>query len=308
MSKIPVFATVSRAYGFLLGDFGTIARLAWAPLLVGSGLSYVFGGQAIDASIAGHTDPAVAMQQMPQQFLIGIISFVAGIIATVALLRVVIFGDRKPGLPAYLWLGAAELRLILVTILLLIAFIAAMFGIALVFGVFAAIAAAVPALALLLPIAALALLVVSIWVPLRLSLIGPVVVGENNLGVERSWALTKGNALRMLGVLLLTYLPYVIVSWLILIAILGSDFPAFPAFPNFADPDIAKSEAAMKTASEAFQAAMTTWQLDFTKAMRVHWLEINVLGFIGNLVSTALWTGATGTAYTTLVPERQVFA
>jgi hypothetical protein len=307
MSKIPVIGTVSRAYGFLLGEFGTIIRLAWAPLLVGSGLSYLFGGQAIDASIAGQSDPAAALQQAPQQFLIGVVSFVAGVMAMVALLRVVIFGDRKPGLFVYLWLGGAELRLILVTILLVIAFIAAMLGVGLAFGILAAIAAAAAPLALLLPIAALAILIAAIWVPLRLSLIGPVVVGENNLGVERSWALTKGNALRMLGVLLLTYLPYVIVSWIVLIAILGSDFPALPAFPNFADPELAKSEAAMKTASEAFQAAMTKWQVDFTKALRANWLEINILGFVGNLVSTSLWAGAAGTAYTTLVPERQAF-
>lgn len=307
MSKIPVIGTVSRAYGFLLGEIGTIVRLAWAPLLVGSGLSYLYGGQAMDASIAGQNDPAAAMAQMPQQFIIGLVSFVTGVMATVALLRVVIVGDRKPGLFVYLWLGGSELRLILVSILLVIAFIAAMIGVGLVFALIGVMAAAVPALSFLLAVAVLAVFIAAIYVPLRLSLVGPVVVGENNLGVERSWALMKGNALRMLGVLVLTFLPYMIVSWLILAAIIGSDFPALPAFPNFADPELAKSEAAMKTAVQAFEASMTAWQLEFIKALRIHWLEVNILGFVGNLVSTALWAGAVGTAYTTLAPERQTF-
>ena len=87
MNKVPVLATVSRAYGFLLGDFGTIFRLAWAPLLIGAGLSFAFGAQAIDAAIQSKGDPTVQMQYAPMQFLIGVAAFVGAVMATVALLR-----------------------------------------------------------------------------------------------------------------------------------------------------------------------------------------------------------------------------
>lgn len=304
MNKVPVVATVSRAYGFLLGEIGTILRLVWAPLLIGAGLSYLYGGQALDASIAGRDDPSAAFAQAPQQFLIAIVAFVTSIMASVALLRVVVFGDRKPGLFVYLWLGAAELKLILVSVLLLIAFIAAMFGVGLVFALLGVLAAAVPVLSVVLMAAIAALIFAAIWVPLRLSLIAPVVVAENNLGVERSWALTKGSALRLLFVFLLTFLPYFLVAWIALTAVLGADFPAMPPFPAFTDPELAKNEAAMKEAAEAFQKAWLAWEVAFAQALKAHWTEVSVLGFIGNVVTTALWAGVTGTAYTTVAGER----
>jgi hypothetical protein len=305
MSKIPILGTVSRAYGFLLGEIGTIVRLTWAPLLLGAGLSYLYGGEVLDAAIAAGNDPSQALAQAPAQFVIGIVAFVTGVIATVALLRVMVFGDRKPGLFVYLWLGGAELRLILVTALLVVAFIAALIGAGLVFALLAALTAAMPVFSVVLMLGLGALIVAAIWVPLRLSLIAPVVVAENSLGVERSWELTKGNALRLLAVLLLTFVPYALVSWLAFTAILGADFPAFPALPDVAGAEPAKSEAAMKAAAEAFQKVMEQWQNDFAKAMRAHWPEVSVLAFVGNLVSTALWAGVTGSAYAAVAGERR---
>jgi hypothetical protein len=293
MSKIPVLATVSRAYGFLLGDLATIVRLAWAPLLVGSGLSYVYGPQLMDGAIAAKDNPDALAALAPMQLLIGIASFVTGIMATVALLRVVIFGDRKPGLFVYLWFGGAELRIVVVTILLGVALIAAMIGAGLVIGLLGVMAAAVPGMGILVSIAIAGLAVGLIWAMLRLSLISSVVVAENNLGVERSWQLMSGNAARMLLVLILAYLPYAIVALLVGLAILGSDLPAFPALPALGGADA----EATKAAGEAFRKAMEVWQLDLTKAMRAHYAELTVVGFVSNLISTALAAGVLGNAY-----------
>jgi hypothetical protein len=293
MSKIPVMGTVSRAYGFLLGDFATIVRLAWAPLLIGAGLSYAYGPQIMDATIAAKDNPDAMVALMPTQFLIGIVTFFTGIMATVALLRVVVFGDRKPGLFVYLWLGAAEFRIIVVTILLVIALIAAMIGAGLVFGLLGVMSSAVPGAGALVAFAAVALAFVLIWAMLRLSLVSPVVVAESNLGVERSWQLMSGNVLRMLLVLIFTFVPYAIAASLVGIAIIGNDFPAFPAFPAMGGADA----EATKAAAEAFGKAMEAWQLDFTKATRAHYPELTVLGFVGNLISTALAAGAFGNAY-----------
>lgn len=293
MSKIPVMGTVSRAYGFLLGDIGTIVRLAWAPLLIGSALSYVYGPQIMDAAIQNQSDPAAAMAQAPAQFLIGIVSFVTGIMATVALLRVVIQGDRKPGLFVYLWFGGAEMRLIIVTILLGIALIAAGIGIALVLALLGGLAAVVPAMGAVVGIAAFALVPLMIWVFLRLSLISAVVVAENNLGVERSWQLMAGNVLRMLLVVIMAFLPYVIVACIAAYVILGNDLPPFPNFPAMGG---AGAPAATEGA-EAFRKGMETWQLGLNKAFRAHIEELTVMSFIGNLISTALAAGVFGNAY-----------
>ncbi len=300
MNRIPIGGTVSRAYGFLFGDFGTVIRLTWAPLLLGAAFSYLYGGDILDVTVRAQNDPTVAVSYAPLQFLMGVIAFVTSVMASVALLRVVVFGDRKPGLVVYLWLGGAELRLILVSILLLIAVIAAMIGVALVLGLLAALTAAIPVLSVLLVVGIFALLFAAIWVPLRLSLIAPVIVAEGSLGVERSWALMKGNALQMFVVFLLTYVPYAILSWLVLVMVLGGDLPAWPALPS-----IGQDAEAAQAASEAFGKAMEQWQIDFIKAMRLHWPEVSVLGFVGNVVSTALWVGMTGSAYNAVAGERQ---
>lgn len=296
MNTVPVNATISRAYGFLLGEIVTILRLTWAPLLLGAGLSYLYGAPAIDG--------AGAIEANPAMLLISVVVFVAGIMAMSALLRVVVFGDRMPGLYVYLKLGGAELRLMLVSILLLIGFIAAMLGATLVLAVIGAMAAAVPVVGMVLLVAAIVGLFGGlIWVGVRLSLTWPAIVAENTLGVERSWALTKGNAVSMLLVLLATYGVCTVVTWAVFAMILGSDYPALPPFPAVSDTEAAKSPEAIKAMAETFQKALEKWQIDLTKALSTHWFAVSVLTLVSNFVSTVLWAGATGTAYLGLAGE-----
>lgn len=293
MSKIPVMATVSRTYGFLLGDLPTIVRLTWAPYLLAAGLSYAYAPGIMDATIQAKNNPDALIALAPLQLLLGLAAFLTGIIATVALLRLVIFGDRKPGLIAYLWFGGSELRLVIVSILLGVAIIAAAIGVTIVFALLAGLSTAIPGAGALVGILALALVPLVFWVVLRLSLIWPVVVAENNLGVERSWQLMSGNALRMLGVLLLTFVPYAIVALLASVALLGNDFPAFPELPAMGGTDA----AAATERANAFRQAMETWQLDLTKAIRNNFEAFTALGFVTNIVSTALTAGVFGNAY-----------
>jgi len=297
MNTVPVNATISRAYGFLLGEIGTIVRLTWAPLLLGAGLSYLYGAPAIDGAGKIEANPAL--------FLISLVMFVTGTMAMVALLRVVVFGDRMPGLYVYLRIGAPEARLMLVSVLLTIGFIAAMLGATLVLALVGAMAAAVPVVGPLLLLAAIvAVAAALVWVLVRLSLTWPAIVAENNLGVERSWALTQGNAVSMFLVLLATYGVCTFVTWFVFAAILGSDYPAWPAFPSMSEAD-AKSPEAIKVIAESFQKALEKWQVDLTRAISQNWLAISVLTLISNFVSTVLWAGATGVAYVGLTEERR---
>lgn len=297
MNTVPVSATISQAYGFLLGEIVTIVRLTWAPLLLGAGLSYFYAAPAIDGAGAIEANPAI--------FLISIVAFVTGIMAMTALLRVVVFGDRMPGLYVYLQLGGAELRLILVSILLMIAFIAAMFGSTLVLAVVGAMAVAVPVVGLVLLLAAIVGLVGGlIWVGVRLSLTWPAIVAENSLGVERSWALTKGHALQMLLVLLATYGVCTVVTLALFSMILGSDYPAPPAFPAVSDT-AAKSPEAVKVLAETLSKSLEKWQIDLAKALSANWFAVSLLTLISNFVATVLWAGATGAAYHALAGERR---
>jgi hypothetical protein len=304
MGRVPVLGTVSLAYGFLLGELGTIFRLVWAPLLVGSALSYFYGGQAIDAAVAAGVgaDSAVAMAYLPVQFLIGVVNFVTGVMALVVLFQVVLFGDRKPGLYFYLWLGGAELRLILVTVLLILAVVAGGVGVGIVLGILGTVAA--PILTLVALIGGVVGLFAAVRAAIRLTLISAVVVAENNLGVERAWAISRGNALRLLGVLVLTFGPYVFVASILFFSIMGSDMPALPSPPDLEAAGGAKNGAAAREAAAAYAKALEVWQLDLLKGMRAHWLALTILGFAGNVVTTALWACAMGSAYLSIVRER----
>ncbi|MBL9095332.1 MAG: hypothetical protein JNK07_00275, partial [Alphaproteobacteria bacterium] len=84
MSKLPVIGTVSRAYGFLIGEIATIVRLVWAPVLAGAGLAYLYVPTVLESQIAGQSTGIA-----PGQILVGVVGFVTGIMATVALLQVV---------------------------------------------------------------------------------------------------------------------------------------------------------------------------------------------------------------------------
>ena len=294
MSKIPVFSTVSRTYGFLLGEIGTIVRLAWAPLLIAAGLNFYFGGQAIDLVVASK-DSAAAMGMASTNFLIGIVSFLANIMVIVALLRVVLFGDRKVGMIVYLWFGTAEMRLVIVYILLLVAAIAGVIGLGIGFGLLAAIAAAVPGLNIVVELAAIALVLTAIWAVLKLTLIPAVVVAENNLGVERAWALMRGNALRMFFVLFFTYLPIGVIGIILTFAVLGSDVPPFPDFQGISSGKLKPDEV---------RAMAEVWQTGLLKAMRIHWVEFSLLNYIGAIISAALVAGTAGNSYTALAGER----
>ena len=50
--------------------------------------------------------------------------------------------------------------------------------------------------------------------------------------------------------------------------------------------------------------AMEAWQIDLTKAMRAHYVELTVLGFFGNMISTALGAGAFGSAYNAITDHQ----
>ena len=295
MSKIPVFAIVSRAYGFLLGEAGTIFRLAWAPILIATGLNYLYGGQAIDAMLLAKNTAATGAQFNQTDFLLGVFGFLANVMVIVALLRVVIIGDRKPGLAVYLWFGATELRLVGVYILLVVAAVAAVVGAGLALSVFAALAAAIPGLVIVVPLAVVALGIGLIWAALKLMIIPAVVVAENSLGVERSWALMHGNALRMFLVLVMTYIPIGIAGSLVWMAILGNDMPPSPDFQVLFLGKLTPDEV---------RQSVDLWQVGLLKAMRMHWMEISIMNFIGGIIGAALVAGVTGNAYTSLAGER----
>jgi hypothetical protein len=295
VNKIPVVGTISKAYGFLIGEFLTILRLTWAPLLAEALVQYYFGPVTLEATIkAMQTDDQTRMMSVgPLPFLLGIVVVVVNVMVLVALLRVVVSGDRKPGLFIYAWFGSAELRIIAVALLLGVGFAVAMVGAMIALVVLGMVATALPVVGIVVVLACIGLIVALIWAAMRLSLVGPVIVAESGLGVERSWQLMRGNALRMFGIWLATVLPISIVAGIVSTMFYGADMPAFPDLTGMWNA----SHGDLKEFAQAFSQAMKPYQIAVAQAQLKHWLEICVFGFVTTMISTALYAGSTGSAY-----------
>lgn len=295
MNKIPVMGTISRAYGFLISDFVTIVRLSWAPLLALTILQFYVVPITLEATIKTlQTDDQSRMLGLGGlPLLLAAVVVVVNVMILVALLRVVVSGDRKPGLFIYAWFGGAELRIIAVAALLGVALVVAMIGSIFLLAILMVMATAMPVVGIVVVLACLALIGALIWVGLRLSLVAPVIVAESGLGVERSWQLTRGNALRMLAILLVTGVPLAIVASIISSVIYGSDMPPFPDVLGM----WSAAKGNLKEFMEAFGRAMKPYNIAVAQAQLQHWTAISILGFITTMISTALYAGATGVAY-----------
>jgi hypothetical protein len=284
MSKLPVLSTVSRTYGFVIGDIVTILQVAWLPMLLTAGVNYYYGEQ-LNPAVVQKGGAEAAVRAAALGFGIGLVSLLASIMVTVGLLRVVMYGQR-PSAPFHLWFGLTELRTLFVYVLLTVAVIAAILAGSLVLGI--AAAAAGSAGGAIVAILVVVLVLVLIWAMLRLTILPAVIVAENTLGVERAWALSRGNALRLFFVFLLTYAPYVILMLMALGAVMGS------SMPDLSSLQIPQNGGANE---QAFQSGITAWQLAFTAAMYENWLGYTVLNFVSTIISAALYAGIAGNAY-----------
>lgn len=292
MKKVPVFSTVSKAYGFVLGDFGTVFLIAWLPLLAVTAFNIQFGREAIEMAMAGGLSPEAA-QGSPMNLLSSVLGAVAGIMVTIALLRVVIFGQR-PGGVFYLWFGMTELKLLGAYVLLIVAFIAAIIAVGIVLGI-AGAAGGGPAVGMLVLVLMLGLL----WAMLRLSILPATVAAENTMGVERTWALTAGNALRLFFVFLLVYIPFGIAAIVLLGMVLGGSLPPLPDIMALS----AGAEGGNAQQAAQMQQAVLAWQKGFLQAMLDNWVVVQILGFVLTVVQTALFAGIVGNAYLALAGD-----
>jgi hypothetical protein len=145
-------------------------------------------------------------------------------------MRALLFDERQPGLLFYLRFGAAEIRVVFASIVIHVLlflsviplfFLMAVFLPALKFG-------GAPALVSFgtLGIAGLCIYLAVVWLMLRLSLYPAVAVSQNSLGLAESWELTRGNALRLFVVIVITLLPLILLTMFTLAALVAGHSPS----------------------------------------------------------------------------------
>jgi hypothetical protein len=281
---IPVFGSVSAAYGFAFGRFLTLFRLSWLWLVASAAVMIAWGPeiQAAMREFEVSKNAEALNPVLPKIFGLGVVQFVAQVIVLVALLRAVISRNYRDGVPLHLLSGMPDLRLIGAAILLLIAFIAAGFAVGLIFGLVAAVAAAAGASALV-AVAGVVLFAAALYVGLGLALVAPVASVEPTLGVERSWELMKGNRLRFFAASLLTFLP------------LGLALTA--AFFVFVVPQVGPLPELAGLDQKAMQAAIQEYQAKVDAFLQQDYFLYAAGATVLTMISLGLQAGLLGHAY-----------
>lgn len=267
--KLPVFATVSRAYSFLINDFSTIVRLSWLPLLLTSVVQYFAARATYDAVVTALEARDLAAGSGPRfwEMVSGLVGVAGTAIVAVALHRVILFGDRKPGQFYYLAFGKIEALFVALPVAVSLFFVITSHTFTAEQGAF---------------LAALSLFLIFgfFYAMVRLSLIFPVVVVEGRYNFGQAWALSRGNFWRLFATWIVAVIPLFLVFFFLATSFgglrgVGAMFEASQAD----DP----TGAALKAAVETAEAALT--------------LPMLVLGFAFSLVSGAVGVAILSYAY-----------
>ena len=218
MSKVPVGASIAHAYGFLFGRFFQIIGTAWVPALM-YGLGYFVFLGAFQPSAQPPNPAVLAVPALCAFVFFLVIRSVLGISLTQEAL-----GVRKDLTLAHFVIGPRELRLffgylrfyvvffvvyaLVVAVSLGALFLAGKYGA----GLLPKMAAGGKPVAVL---AAAALAVVlAAWFVLSMLrlvfLLAPIASAEHRTRLSRAWSLTRGSTLRILVVLIGTFLPAMI--------------------------------------------------------------------------------------------------
>lgn len=320
MSKIPVFRSVARAYGFAFGHFGTALTVAWLPyalivlagffLLVPAAQSCLHGfadafGQ-INAEMTDVKQEQVATDIVNQLFGLYrpvVVFFLLYIflraVAAIGLTRASMGLDQdnrffyfSAGAPVWKLFGSWLATFLIIYALQTVLVIAFVFLTVVMALLGAALVKIGPdflfASALLVYLAIyLAVLCIVAYVSIRLNFfLPPIVISEKKLDLLRSWELSKGNVWRIVGIYLLIAPPYLVFAfacWAIV---------ALALLPHVSIMPFNVSPMAETVMSDIVQAA---------ELSRPWIAPLMALAFLAQILFSALLFAATARAYRGLV-------
>lgn len=209
-------ATESAFEGFRLARRAPMAILAWATAYIVFFAVFfaVAGGHLVNilnlaqqvqqSADPSMTDVTALMQAYGAMMgLVMPLSLLFSAVLTAAVARSVIRPEDKRF--GYLRLGRDELRILGATLILALLMFAVVMAGSVVVGGFIGMAGALSAPFLILPavLSGLALVAVSAWLAVRLSLVAPMTFAGQKIAIKESWALTKGRFWPLLGMAVL---------------------------------------------------------------------------------------------------------
>lgn len=308
MNKIPVFATVARAYRFAFGQFLRLLGIAWAPLAVviafGLLLTPGFMGNHFMGNHMPVNDPDEIARQTLRLFPLtfAVMLIVRAMIATGV--TELALGLRKGVTVVFFSLGASVWRFVgswlLVMLVMLVLVIGSFIAIGIVLGVGGALAGnLLHAPTGWVAIAAVCLVVAFyafvFFVSVRLTFfIPPVVVAEKRVDLARGWILTRGNFWRIFVIGLAIFIPLIVVGCAIFLAVFGTEL-LHTLGDVFALGMHSAKQAAIEQRLDALSMTMRTRSLAV-------WPYMAVVNLILQTIVYGLLYGASAFAYRAVNP------
>jgi hypothetical protein len=205
MPSLPVFATIAASYRFLLRDFLTVVRLAWFPLLVVAVVQYFAAQASLDALAAAGPNGADRIIGSPYDLVQWVVEVVVFAIVAVAIHRVILFGETRPGQYITFAFGRSEILFMILQVLAVVVFSVLGLASVLALGPRGMGAGDIPSVTSLLSL--IVIIVAIVFVFVRLAPIYPIAVADNRLDFRQAWELTSGRFWRMFLVFALGMLP-----------------------------------------------------------------------------------------------------
>jgi hypothetical protein len=318
-NKIPVGATIARAYGFAFGNFFTNFGAIWIPqlILLGSTFLLLPHFMAMQAHMVHMTPPAPGhppdlnaaklVLQSNLRVLAAegpyLLSWFAALFVSVTSMMAALsreaLGLRKgsvllafPFGPTFLRLTAAYLLLAIIAIALyILTFIAGIVFGALIGLVAASVASSPFVVGIAVIVVIFAYIGAMIFVMTRLSyLVAPVAAAEKRISIGRSWTLTQGNFWRIVLIVLSVLLPLFAVEVAFIAWAFGTDFFRLP---------FGKTPAEI----EAWSQHMRALNQALAERQQHYWYVSYPAFLVLGVVTYGLFAGLSAFAYRALVSE-----
>jgi len=220
-------ATEAAFEGFRVVRRKPMAVIFWAlfyMLIMVAALALIGGsliglmGMAEELEATSPTSPEAFMPILASYMAILAVVLPVSLLASAMIYAAVARAVLRPAESAfgYLRLGMDEVRVLVVSLVLFVVFVALTALLGGIVGVAIAVTAAAeaPALWLLVVLLVLAAIAVCIWLAVRLSLAIPITMAERRIAIFDSFALTKGRFWPLLGMALLAGVMSIVVSLL----------------------------------------------------------------------------------------------
>ncbi|MGI8841844.1 MAG: hypothetical protein ACR2F8_13855 [Caulobacteraceae bacterium] len=235
MARIAIDAALGSGFTLIRRQPGAV--LLWGLVYLALGAAHVgllgpfymtlFSQIAADARLGAEASPQAMNALMPQMmamqgwnWLLSLAGLFVGAILYCATFRAILHPEQKRF--GYLRVGATELLLFVLGIAAYIVFAVALVVVALVVALLIAALIAMHAVAvgvIVGVLAAVAALIVIVWLSLRFSMVGPMMVSDGKFHLFESWSLTRGHA-ATLFIMAICLLAILVVAEMVIVGIL----------------------------------------------------------------------------------------